>query len=143
MRSLHLTMLRKTIIITALSGASAVVLGAMGAHAVKNLISADDLAVYNKAVLYQFLHAPMILMLGLLSKIQFHKTLQYAVRCFVLGTILFSGSLYLLAFRNTIDLGGLVNILGPITPIGGLLFIAGWISLLVYGLKHSKNVGTI
>ena len=132
-------MLRKSIIFAALSGGLAVIMGAFGAHKIKDLISPQDLEIWNKGVLYQFIHAFAILAVGLISKIHFHKTLNYALTTFALGILFFSGSLYILAFRNVMDLGFAVKILGPVTPIGGSLFIAGWISLLIYGLKHSKN----
>jgi len=89
--------------------------------------------------LYQFIHTFAILAVGLLSKIHFNTALKYAMSCFSIGILFFSGSLYLLAFREVCDFGTVINILGPITPIGGALFIAGWISLLIYGLKYSKN----
>ncbi|MFM7022009.1 MAG: DUF423 domain-containing protein [Flavobacteriales bacterium] len=132
-------MLKKSIILAALFGGLAVMAGAFGAHKLKEILSPADLEVWNKAVLYQFVHTFAILAVGLISKIQFHKTLNYALITFSVGVLFFSGSLYFLAFRNVVDFGGAINILGPITPLGGSLFIAGWISLLLFGLKHVKN----
>ncbi len=132
-------MLRKSIVLAAISGGLAVILGAFGAHKLKEIISAEDLEIWNKAVLYQFIHTFAILAVGILSKIHFHKTLTNALNSFAIGILFFSGSLYFLAFREVFDFGTAINILGPITPIGGALFIAGWIYLLIYGLKYSKN----
>ncbi len=132
-------MLKKSIILAALLGGLAVILGAFGAHKLKEIVSAEDLEIWNKGVLYQFIHTFAILAVGLLSKIHFSTALKYAMSCFGIGILFFSGSLYFLTFRNVFDFGVAINFLGPITPIGGALFIAGWISLLIYGLKYSKN----
>jgi uncharacterized membrane protein YgdD (TMEM256/DUF423 family) len=132
-------MLKKSIILAALFGGLAVILGAFGAHKLKEILSPEGLEIWNKGVLYQFMHTFAILAVGLLSKIHFTTALKYAMSCFSIGILFFSGSLYFLAFRDVFDFGVAIGFLGPITPIGGALFIAGWISLLIYGLKYSKN----
>ena len=74
-----------------------------------------------------------------LVKLTFHqddvyKLLKWAYRCFLIGILLFSGSLYFLTTRNLIGIEGL-KVLGPVTPLGGLFFIAGWLLLGLQGLK--------
>ena len=64
--------------------------------------------------------------------------MDWVFRLTVTGVILFSGSIYLLALRNELGLSGITNVLGPITPIGGLILIGAWTVLLVYALKMKK-----
>jgi uncharacterized membrane protein YgdD (TMEM256/DUF423 family) len=93
----------------------AVALGAFGAHALKSRLEAHGMTdVWNKAVLYHFIHALALFALAL-----FGAANRGAAWLFVAGIILFSGSLYLLALTN-------VRWLGAITPLGGLCFLAGW-----------------
>ncbi len=99
-----------------LLGGLAVILGAFGAHALKNTLSAPDLEVWKTAVLYHFLHT---LALGAF------RPGRWPSMFFLAGIGLFSGSLYLL---STSSLHGMpVSWLGPVTPLGGLLLIAGWL----------------
>jgi len=124
--------MNKKILITAsLFGAVAVVLGAFGAHGLKNLISADALTIWAKGVEYQFYHTFALLFL---SQLKESKWTNMAYRFFSFGILFFSGSLYLLATRSVTEIS-FVNFIGPITPIGGLLFIIGWIMLLLSALK--------
>lgn len=110
----------------ALYGLLAVLLGAFGAHALKAKLSPDLLAVWKTANEYQFYHALALGLLGLLLRAAPDRALDAAGWCFVLGVLVFSGSLYALALSN-------VRVLGAITPIGGLLFIAGW-ALMFYAV---------
>lgn len=124
--------MNKKILITAsLFGAVAVVLGAFGAHGLKNLISADALTIWAKGVEYQFYHTFALLFL---SQMKESKWTNMAYRFFSFGILFFSGSLYLLATRSVTEIS-FVNYIGPITPIGGLLFIIGWAMLLLSALK--------
>ena len=124
--------MNKKILITAsLFGAVAVVLGAFGAHGLKNLISADALTIWAKGVEYQFYHTFALLFL---SQLKESKWTNMSYRFFSFGILFFSGSLYLLATRAVTEIS-FVNFIGPITPIGGLLFIIGWIMLLLSALK--------
>ncbi len=110
---------------------TAVILGAFGAHALKEKLNIQQLQVFETAVRYQFYHAFALLVLGLLADKFNVPALNYSAWFFTLGILLFSGSLYLL---STIDINGLIGIkkiLGPITPLGGLLFILGWISMII------------
>jgi uncharacterized membrane protein YgdD (TMEM256/DUF423 family) len=124
--------MNKKILITAsLFGAVAVVLGAFGAHGLKNLIPADALTIWAKGVEYQFYHTFALLFL---SQLKESKWTNMAYRFFSFGILFFSGSLYLLATRTVTEIS-FVNFIGPITPIGGLLFIIGWMMLLLSALK--------
>jgi uncharacterized membrane protein YgdD (TMEM256/DUF423 family) len=122
---------RKILITASLFGAIAVVLGAFGAHGLKNLISADALTIWAKGVEYQFYHTLALLFL---SQMPESKLTRLAHVFFSLGILFFSGSLYLLATRTVTDIS-FVNYIGPVTPIGGLLLIVGWGMLLLSALK--------
>ena len=106
--------------VSAVFGFLAVALGAFGAHALKNILTPDHFQIYQTAVFYQFVHTLALLGYGLLAQ---HKPVKnWPGYCFAGGILLFSGSLYLLVLTNT-------PWLGAITPLGGLLFLAGWIGL--------------
>ncbi len=101
-----------------------VLTGAFGAHALKSQLSPEMLLVYKTGVEYQFYHALGLLLIGLIG---FHiqsKWINWSAIFIVAGIILFSGSLYALSISG-------IKILGAITPIGGLSFVAGWICLTV------------
>lgn len=120
-------------------GASSVALGALGAHALKNklnegLMTADQLAGFDTAARYQMYHALAMLAMVLVSATQSSNWFKWAYNCFLIGILLFSGSLYLLTTRQLTGLEGL-RMLGPVTPLGGLFFIAGWLLLSVGALK--------
>ena len=113
--------------IAALFGGSAVVLGAFGAHLLKNQLSPEAIQVWNTAVSYQFYHSLSLLVAGLfIQKNQTDKLLKATVWFFCLGILLFSGSLYLLSTNELLGIQALKPILGPATPIGGVCFIIGW-----------------
>ena len=129
--------------IIGLLGAIAVALGALGAHFLKGklstgLITPDQLNGFDTAVKYQMYHLLAMLALVLLSKHSSHKFIHWAYNCFLTGIILFSGSLYFLCTRNLFGADWL-KVLGPITPIGGLFFIAGWIFLALTALKKDNQ----
>lgn len=115
--------------LASLYGFVAVGLGAFGAHALKERLSPDLLAVWRTAVEYHFYHALALLAVGLLARQLQSGLLTVAGACFALGVLVFSGSLYALALSG-------VRVLGAITPLGGLLFLAGWACLFVATLKH-------
>jgi len=109
-------------------GALAVVLGAFGAHSLKALLPADKLLIYNTGITYHFYHLFAMIFAWVAAENSEARWALRAFYCFFIGIILFSGSIYLLATR---DLIGLVNYkwVGPITPIGGVFFILGWLFL--------------
>lgn len=126
--------MNKRIILTAaFFGALAVVLGAFGAHSLKKMVSPESLAIWQKGVEYQFYHTFALLYLSTFARYK-HKLISLSFVLFTLGIILFSGSLYLLTLKDTLHLS-FVAVLGPITPIGGLCFIAGWIALFFAALR--------
>ena len=118
--------------------AISVILGAFAAHALKSRLSPDSLNIFDTAVHYQFYHGIAILLTGILYK-EFPVRLTFwAGRFFIWGTILFSGSLYLLTYLKHIGKKEFFWI-GAITPFGGAAFIAGWILLLRIFLKKENH----
>ena len=125
----------------ALSGALSVGLGAFGAHGLEGLVEAgkmqvDDIRIFETGVKYQFYHSLALLALGLGFIYLNPKQAVNACRSFIGGIIIFSGSLYLLSISEAV-FGTRMSWLGAITPIGGLLFIAGWVLLFFAANKKS------
>jgi uncharacterized membrane protein YgdD (TMEM256/DUF423 family) len=127
---------RKIVIIASIFGLLAVIIGAFGAHALKKIVTLEMLSVWQTGVQYQFYHTFALLFLSSLSGIK-PKLIKLSYQFFVSGIILFSGSLYLLALKDYLELPW-INYLGPITPIGGLFFILGWATLLIGAIKSDK-----
>ncbi len=126
--------MNKQIIVTAaVYGLLAVVTGAFGAHALKSKLDAGQLEVWHTAVQYQFYHVFALLFLSTLN-LQNNNLLDWSYYLFTFGIVLFSGSLYLLATRELLGMSW-IKFLGPITPLGGLFFISGWITLALGVLK--------
>ena len=121
-------MVRYFLFIGAIFGLLAVALGAFGAHALKTKISSDMLAVWHTAVQYHFYHTLALLAVALFIRQASNAWLTASGFAFIVGVVLFSGSLYWLA------LGG-PKLLGPITPLGGLCFMVGWVLLAVGSLR--------
>ena len=113
----------------------AVGLGAFAAHGLKAIFPAESISIFETGVRYQFYHAFSILITALLlDKFPHNPFLRWAGISFVAGVFLFSGSLYLLAAMKA-DRLPLPESIGLITPLGGLLFIAGWTLLLMATFK--------
>ena len=113
----------------ALTGGLAVALGAFGAHGLRTRLAADALAIFETAVRYQMYHALALFAVAFaLTRWPWSVLPAVAGWLFVAGTVLFSGSLYLLALTDT-------RWLGAVTPFGGLALIAGWGCLLVAALR--------
>ena len=112
----------------ALYGFLAVIFGAFGAHALKKSFSDEQLKGFETGVKYQMYHAVVLLILGFNLNLT-SATEQYMIYCFILGTFLFSFSIYGLTLGAS--KGKKLRFLGPITPIGGLLLVIGW-GLLLY-----------
>lgn len=124
---------KHVLIIGAIILATAIILGAFGAHALRDRLSEASLEVFKTGVLYQFMHGFAILIMAVLSMHLPESKLRSPVMFFVLGILCFSGSLY---FLSTQALTGLpLKFLGPITPLGGLLFILGWLVFIVQIVK--------
>ncbi|MBU2884412.1 DUF423 domain-containing protein [Gilvimarinus agarilyticus] len=112
-------------------GLIAVALGAFAAHGLKHKLADNLLSAFQTGVEYQMYHALALLALAILVKLTPGNWLTASAGLFILGTLLFSGSLYALALTGA-------RWLGPITPIGGLCFMLGWICLFIAAFKHLK-----
>lgn len=114
----------------------AVALGAFGAHGLKDRITPEALGQWRTGVEYQFYHGLGLLLLAALGERLSVAYARRAGRLMVAGVLLFSGSLYLLSTRELTGLEGAVGVLGPMTPIGGLCFIAAWVVLFITALRQ-------
>ena len=118
----------------AILGALSVILGAFAAHGLKKIVPPESISTFETGVRYQFYHVFALLILGILIDRFPGSLMNWAGYCFIIGIVLFSGSLYLLALLKSTESVG-VNRIGIITPFGGLFFIAGWILLFIRILK--------
>jgi uncharacterized membrane protein YgdD (TMEM256/DUF423 family) len=129
---MHKTFLKIAFVI----GAVSVALGAFGAHALKKIVDADILNIYETAIRYQLYHAIAIALAGIVYKEFDNKFVKIAGKLFLVGIIFFSGSLYLLCYLKANNLSNFYWI-GAITPLGGLAFISGWL-LLAKGIYKNS-----
>ena len=120
---------KKIIITAAILGMLAIILGAFGAHALKKVLTLDQLATFETGVRYQTYHALFLLLIGIMPNLT-QKAKKYIYYFTVFGVILFSGSIYLLATNNLTSFD--FKIIGFVTPIGGLLLILAWGTLLLH-----------
>jgi uncharacterized membrane protein YgdD (TMEM256/DUF423 family) len=104
-------------------GFLSVALGAFGAHSLKNILDDYGKSIYEKAVLYQMFHTMALFAVGLMQHFDKETSFSMAGWGFLIGIVLFSGSLYLLAVTG-------IKWLGAITPIGGVAFLFGWFWLV-------------
>ena len=116
----------------AMSGFIAVAAGAFAAHGLKGRITEEHLQVFETAARYQMYHALALLAVAWLSRTAPGPAVSMAGWAFVIGTILFSGSLYALALTG-------VKWLGAITPFGGMAFLIGWAALAWAGFKSAAG----
>lgn len=126
--------MRFFIIAGAINAAISVALGAFGAHALKDRLSAHYLEIWETAVQYQMFHALGLIAVGILMSQALLgpvSQLSWAGYLLLTGIVIFSGSLYALSLSG-------VGILGAITPIGGVAFIAGWVMLIIAVVKFGK-----
>ena len=121
---------KKIIRIAAAAGGTAVILGAFGAHAVKDHLTEEQVSVYETAVRYQFYHALALLGIAFLSDKADAKKIFYSVNFMTAGILIFCGSLYLLA-TSPLWAGSYLTWLGAITPLGGISLITGWLFLFL------------
>ncbi len=124
--------MKSILTIAAISGLLAVVLGAFGAHALKKMISPEMLEVYKTGVQYQFYHTFALLAVGVLMHFNTSKALQWSGYLFVVGILLFSGSLYVMTITG-------IKTLGIITPFGGTVWIVAWFLLMVHCRKLTNS----
>jgi len=133
-------MTRTSLLSGSLFAALAIILGAFGAHSLdpylKNgAMSIHDMQVYETAARYQMYHALALIAVGIIARLYGeNRLLKATMWLFVAGIICFSGSLYFLSTKGITGIG--TGILGPVTPLGGLLFIAGWLCLIVSVVKN-------
>lgn len=122
------------IVCAALLLLTGVIAGAFGAHGLKRIVTADMLATWNTGVLYQLIHGLGILMTSQLHALLNKKLLRLAGYAMLIGTLIFSGSLYLIVLTG-------VTRLGAITPIGGLFFLIAWaiIAIAAWSGTNSKQ----
>jgi uncharacterized membrane protein YgdD (TMEM256/DUF423 family) len=107
-----------------------VIIGAFGAHALKELLIKTGRAeTFELAVRYQFYHALALIITGIMGRV-FAQSVTWAAFSFIAGILLFSGSLYVLSLTG-------ITMLGAVTPFGGVFFIIGWISLLLGMIKKT------
>jgi uncharacterized membrane protein YgdD (TMEM256/DUF423 family) len=113
-------------ILVRIYGLLGVLLGAFGAHIIRDKVSIESYQSYHTAVEYLFIH---VLVLLIIEQMQETKLISYCKIFFSIGIFLFSGSIFLLSTRLLHGMN--VNILGPLTPIGGLFLILGWFGLII------------
>lgn len=129
--------MNKTILVTAsILGIFSIILGAFGAHALKELIPFESQQTFETGVRYQMFHALLLLFIGTTNLVQ-QKTKKIIYYLVVVGLILFSGSIYGLATNELSTFN--FNSIGFITPIGGLSLIFAWIFLFIDFIKNSSK----
>lgn len=117
---------------TAIFGFITVLLGAFGAHMLKDVLNSEMKAIFETGIRYQMFHTLALGLLAVLDDTLFKKLAVPAGWFFIFGIILFSGSLYTLALTS-------VRIWGAVTPVGGLLFLFGWGGLALSCLKNGET----
>jgi uncharacterized membrane protein YgdD (TMEM256/DUF423 family) len=127
-------MKKKIITTAAIFGAVGVVAGAFGAHGLETKLKPADMEIWRTAVQYQFYHAFALLALATVTRLR-TKLIINVYYLFTTGIIMFSGSLYILACRELITWSWIPDVMGAVTPLGGVLFIAGWITFAVAARK--------
>ena len=129
-------MYRSALSLGVVFAALGVILGAFGAHALKQILEVDQLQIFETGVRYQMYHSFGLLAAGILYSSFPYKQVKFASTFFLIGIVLFSGSLYamtMLKMSGQVGLDGL----GILTPIGGVFFILGWLMLLIGILKKN------
>ena len=131
--------MKKTLlIVSGFSGVIAIGLGALGAHSLKGILTPEQLKSFETGSEYHIYHTIALLLLAALSNTLSKKTIKAISLLWGLGIILFPGSIYLLSTREVLGIDSWTVFLGPITPIGGLCFIAGWAMLAIAGVSNNK-----
>lgn len=129
-------MAKKLVALAAFFGFIAIILGAFGAHALKKVLTVEQLISFETGVRYQMYHALFLLLISQ-PNILTEKNKRTIGILTTIGVFLFSGSIFLLA---TQDLSGInFKFLGPITPVGGLFLILSWFFTAFYALKQNNN----
>ena len=119
------------LMIASISGALSVAIGAFGAHGLKKILEESGrMDTFETGVKYQFYHTIALFLVAILIEKMPFSQMHYAGWCFVVGIVIFSGSLYALCLSG-------ITKLGAITPIGGLFFIVGWVLMALAAMKMS------
>ena len=126
-------MLKAYVRIAAILGALSVILGAFAAHGLKKWLDQAAISVFETGVRYQFYHVFALTLVAILYKEYRNRWIEWSGVFFIMGIIFFSGSLYLLTYKAIAAVDGM-RWVGPVTPVGGVFFITGWICLAV-GIK--------
>ncbi len=113
-------------------------MGAFGAHGLKALLEPERLVSFETGVRYQFYHGLALLLAGILSRDFKSRIFNLAGTLFIAGVIFFSGSIYLLACREILGIQSWTW-LGPVTPLGGIFLLTGWMLLFVSFLKSGNS----
>lgn len=124
--------------LAALSGMFSVILGAFGAHILKKLLSEYEIQIFETGVRYQFYHTFALAITAILARYVSQGWSGFAGWLFVIGMAMFSGSLYLLAMADHVGLTSSKGVLGPVTPIGGVILIGGWLALFRAAIDYKK-----
>lgn len=124
--------------IAALLGLAAVAIGAFAAHGLKAILPIERIAIFKTGVQYHYYHTFALAITSILFAYLPNKMLKYAAWSFIIGIVLFSGSLYLLACRDVLGISSW-TFLGPLTPIGGVFFIMGWAMIFVATFTGRSN----
>ena len=125
---------KRILLVAAILGVTAIILGAFGAHGLKKVLSVEQLATFEVGVRYQMYHALFLLFIGTFAFLD-EKERMIIFWLTISGVLLFSGSIYLLATNGITNMK--TKFLGPITPIGGFLLISAW-SYLFYAILSKK-----
>lgn len=122
-----------TLIVAGLYGLTSVILGAFGSHLFKQYLAPEKLVSFEVAVRYQMYHAIVLLIISFYFT--FNSSLEkWTAICIMIGTFLFAFSIYFLSFAEYWKLD--LKFLGPITPLGGVFLMAGWVLLITYFVKN-------
>ncbi len=127
------SVLRCPLVLGALLVLLAVMAGAFGAHALRAIVSERSLEVFQTGVQYQMIHGLGLILIAILGALDLSRRLLVLAAGFLAaGVVMFSGSLYLLVLTE-------MRWLGPVTPLGGLCFMAGWVLVVIAGLRQGKG----
>ena len=126
---------KRILLVAAFLGVTAIILGAFGAHALKKLLSVEQLVTFEVGVRYQMYHALFLLFVGTFAFLG-EKERSIIFYLTIVGVLFFSGSIYLLATNTITNLK--TKFLGPITPIGGLFLVSAWVYLF-YAVLSKKQ----
>ena len=127
------SVLRMPLVLGALLVLLAVMAGAFGAHALRGMVTERSLEIFQTGVQYQMIHGLGLILIAILGALDVsRRLLMLAAGFLVAGVVMFSGSLYVLALTE-------LHWIGPVTPVGGLCFMVGWVSVVIAGLQQGND----